>query len=325
MLESWALQIFNRLGLPRTSSVTASGSLSGHTSRGLTSLLSVVGLCLLASLMPTASAHAQPAPVDLETARGIALGTGVRASAASTSAAVYNASAMPLARVYHLEGFGGYELGTQRYFVGAHAVDSVTNVVAAGLSGRKIFNGSDDAPDGWDARLSIAFPLGEMLALGTTLRYMDFESEPNAEGDTSELNGFNVDVSMTAALSPSFRLAIVSQNLLRGDAPLGSRTVGASAAFMSGQALTLGGDLLLDFDTLDKVGFVAGGGLEYFAAGAYPLRAGYRWDGVRKAHFVTGGAGYFDQMVGVDLAVRQPVSGEAAGTELMISFRYFVN
>src|SRR5262245_26555589 len=73
------------------------------------------GLLIAAAALAPARAAAQPCgdpddgfctndpPVSAETARGIALGTGLRASSVSTSALAYSPAALSLGNLYHIE------------------------------------------------------------------------------------------------------------------------------------------------------------------------------------------------------------------------------
>jgi len=66
-----------------------------------------------------------------ETARGMAMGTGSRASAMSSSAVAYNAAALPFGRLYHLEGIVGYTAGEGRWTLEAGALVLADKGIAA--------------------------------------------------------------------------------------------------------------------------------------------------------------------------------------------------
>ena len=96
--------------------------------------------------------------------------------------------------------------------------------------------------------------------------------------------------------------------------------------------MSIGADFLIDTSTFDKLQYLTGAGLEFFAGGAVPLRIGYRFDTGRKIHSITGGIGYTSQYVGLDLSLRQQVStGESKSwddtldTRVMGAFRYYVH
>src|SRR5262249_32977134 len=105
----------------------------------------VAALCALALLLLTAAgAHASPppcpalgekcpVPMNDETARGLALGTGSRASALSTSALAYNPAALALGRLYHVEGSVDYIPQVHAVALGGAVVDSVTSKLGAGV------------------------------------------------------------------------------------------------------------------------------------------------------------------------------------------------
>src|SRR5689334_750654 len=72
-------------------------------------------------------------PLSTESTRGLALGTGVRASAISAAAVTYNPASLPIAPLYHLDGAFGYESASDRWTATSTIVDS-TRPVSAGLS-----------------------------------------------------------------------------------------------------------------------------------------------------------------------------------------------
>jgi hypothetical protein len=103
------------------------------------------------------TARTCPVPLHSDTARGIALGTGVRASAASTSALAYNPAALVLGRLYHIEGVVDYSSAWSGAALGAAVVDSATSRVGAGIAFRGFLSG-DVGVSGIDGRAGLAFP-----------------------------------------------------------------------------------------------------------------------------------------------------------------------
>src|SRR5262245_40470103 len=83
---------------------------------------------------PTRHACDDQLPATAETARGIALGTGLRASAISTSALAYSPAALALGNLYHIEANVEYLSGLNTVALGGAAVDSSTSKLGAGIA-----------------------------------------------------------------------------------------------------------------------------------------------------------------------------------------------
>ena len=135
-------------------------------------------LCAGAVTAFAPAAHAQAAVPDARTratrswrprrstARGLALGTGLRASAISTSALAYSPAALALGNLYHIEANIDYISALNTVALGAAAVDSSTSKLGAGISLRGFLSGDDgyntDAGydyDGIDGRVGLALAL----------------------------------------------------------------------------------------------------------------------------------------------------------------------
>jgi len=281
---------------------------------------------VLVSLSPAVGA-AQERAEDIESTRGMAMGTGARASAASTSAAAYNAAGLPQGRLYHLEGLVGYDAAYGRWSFGATAVDSMSNKLAAGLSIRAIMGDGERGHSGLDGRLGLGLPLSDAFAIGLAGRYLSLSRDgQGAAGETDGqtlAKGFTLDASIAVQPAAGLRLAGLGYNLIDMDSPLAPRLIGGGASFSTAEVFTLGADCLVDLSTFDQAELIVGGGAEYLAAGRVPIRLGYEYDSGRHTHSVTGGVGYVDQQVGIDVALDQQVRG-GTETRLLLAFRYFV-
>jgi hypothetical protein len=261
----------------------------------------------------------------LETPRGLALGTGARASSVSTAALAYNQAAMPLSKLYHLEGIVGYAPSNGLWTLGASVVDSNTNSLAAGLSFRGLIGTEDEGYSGLDGQLALAYPLAEFLSIGVGARYIWLtENAQVPEGaDETPVQGFTVGASLVLQPFEGLRIAAFGSNLVDLESSLTPVQVGGSAAFTYDGVFTVGGDVLVDLSTFEDPEFLAGGGVEFLAAGKVPIRGGYVFDSGRQIHSVSGGLGYVEAAWGVELSLRQDVSG-ASDTAVLASFRYFV-
>lgn len=299
-------------------------------------VLLVVGFCLTPR-----SAQAEPPVVRearLESARGVALGTGLRANAVSAQAHADNPANLPAVPLAHLESFTSYQPKLERLGAGAAVVDSMTSRLAMGLSARGLF-GDNDAGDnsGWEGRLSLGFPIIELLSVGVAGRYSNFTtSDPKARPERPveedvpadhvyKLKGFTVDAAATLHLFEGFSIAGLAYNLVKTDSPLAPLLVGGGVAFAK-DMVSLGGDVLVD---LNQHGLfsgpkpIFGGGIELLVQSVAPLRFGYQYDDGRKQHAVTAGVGYVDQRFGAQLSLRQVV-GDYKDTMLFSALQYFI-
>ncbi|MFW5921079.1 MAG: hypothetical protein ACOCUS_04510 [Polyangiales bacterium] len=282
------------------------------------------------SLAWPARGRAQDAPVEestYETTRGMAMGSGVRASGLGTSAISYNPAALALSKLYHLESAAGYDPKDGGWWIGGAAADSVTSTVAAGMSFRGVFNHEEANYDGYDGRLALAVPLADVLAIGVTGRFVklrpekqDGMAEPVAD---KGVKGFTMDASVGVQPVPGLHIAAIGHNLVDRDSALTPMLVGGSIAYSYENMFSIGGEGFADLSTFEDPEVIAGGGMEFFAGGVAPLRLGYRYDSGRGIHSVTGGIGYVDEEVGLDLSLRQAVDG-ASDTRLVAGFRYHV-
>jgi len=273
-------------------------------------------------LLPTAVAAQRS--TDYETPRTMALGTGAAASARSSSAAALGAATLPWLRAYHVETAAGYApSGEGGWWVGGAVTDSITNRLAASLSVRGLSELGSADYSGVDARLSLALPLSERIGLGLAVRYANLSPDQASDGIDPGTHGATVDASLAVRPSEQFAVLLFGRNLVDRGTALLPRQLGGSAALTLGEVLTVGADAWAQWRPDGAVELLAGGGLEYFAGGSVPLRLGYRYEQGGAAHFLTGGIGYVESRVSVDVAMRQGISG-AAGTELLLAFRYHV-
>lgn len=291
-----------------------------------------VALGLVGPTQTRAQAAVDPPVADVqETTRGLAMGLGARASAASTSALAYNAAGLTTTRSYHIESIVGYEPGTTRFTVGAAIVDSFSSPVAMGLSYRYIMGNGQYGHGGMEGRLSLALPLGDAFAIGVSGRYMSYWREGQPEGD--ERGPFAEGITMDAAIRvmpvAGLHIAALGYNLIDHGTSLVPRLVGGSASYTIDSMVTLAFDGLADLSTFynDDGGLRPeaqfGGAVEVFISGV-PIRAGYSFDTGRDIHYITAGLGYVTDEWGLDFSYRQQIVGDD-DTWLLLGFRYFVH
>jgi hypothetical protein len=272
---------------------------------------------------------------QIPTARGVGMGDALNAIGVSTPGIFMNPANLPLARVYHLEAFGGYspEAGRQTY--GLAIADSILNAshVSGGLGGT--WNQMD--PQGlnrtWtDVRLAIAAPLGDYVSLGGTGRYLNvgqnrgvgpfgpsYASDGNGSGPL--FNGVTFDLGATALLG-DFRLGLVGHNLTNpgtGIAP----TTGALGLGYTTQVFSAEVDGMADFTTYGSTTYRVMGGLEVFLAGHYALRGGWRYDTGSALNTPSLGFGYVETKWSVEIGGRHDLTSNHAETFGLLSLKYF--
>lgn len=297
--------------------------------------LLVVGFCLAPR---TVQAEPVPREVRIESARGVALGTGMRANAAASQAQADNPANLPMGELAHLETFTGYQPQIERVGAGASVVDSMTSRLAAGLSARGLFGDNKAGENsGWEGRLAFGLPIIPMLSIGVAGRYANFTaSDPKVRSErpvedgerpdrTYKLKGFTVDAAATLRPIEGLSIAALAYNLVKTDSPLAPLMVGGGLTF-SREVFSVGGDVLVDLDQHGMFGGpkpIFGGGVELLVQSVAPLRLGYQYDNGRHQHAVTAGVGYVDQRFGVQLSLRQVV-GAYKDTTLFSALQYFI-
>ena len=302
-------------------------------------LIVTIALCVAQfALAPGARAERFVLPSQIESPRGLALGSGARSTAASTHAQADNPANLSLGSLYQVESFLAYDPTFKRFGWGGSVVDSMTSRVAAGASMRTLFGDNDAGKnEGWEARLGLAYPIIEQLSIGLAMRYANFKiADPRAvperepvEGEEPDrhfrLKGFTMDAAVTLRPIPGLSLSGLAYNIVDRKSLLAPMMVGGSAGF-SAAGLTIGGDMLFDLNThkqFDGTKMLVGGGLEYLAGGALPLRIGYRYDAARGQSAMTGGIGFVDARFGLLVSLRQTIR-TASETSLFFAAQYFI-
>ncbi|MCA9575258.1 MAG: hypothetical protein R3B40_05235 [Polyangiales bacterium] len=296
----------------------------------------------LTALVPTSAAGQVEAPSGvldeatteraredtLETARGIAMGSGSRATATGTSALAYNNANLALLRLYHVEAGFQYITGRNAFTIGSAVADSISSALAAGFSFRGFFGNGRDY-NGWDGRLGLGMALAPAISLGLGARFLRMSPRDRDDNDTpigEHARGFTLDASATVTPIEWLHFSVLAYNLIDLDSALAPVQIGGSlGALVSDFGLAVGADVLVDISTFSSPRVLGGFGLEYTISDIVPVRLGYRRDGGRDVHTLTLGAGYFDSKFEVDFALRHDLRARARRqTELMLTVRYNV-
>jgi hypothetical protein len=273
-----------------------------------------------------------PRPVNSETARGLGLGTGSRASAISTSALSYNPAALVVGRLYHVEAAVDYMPEFDAVALGGAVVDSATAKVGAGFGLRGFLSG-DTGLGGIDGRLGIAFPFTDTISIGLGGRYISLDADEEvtipSTGQRAIIprdlaQGFTMDASFRVQPAQVLQLELSSFNFINLESAYVPVLVGVSAGLALGTVGTIGVDYISDMTSFDSPAHTVGGGVEFLVGSAVPLRGGYAVDMERKLHMISAGLGYTDRWVGFDMSLQQQVKG-GEETRVMGAFRYYVH
>ena len=269
-----------------------------------------------------------PREATYETARGLGMGLGGRASAQGTSALAYNPANVGLAQLYHVETMASFVAGDRSWMYGGAIVDSITSKVAAGLSFNGFYGSGDRALRGYDGRLAVGIPISERIGIGATARYVNLQPRrENSDGETigAGVKAFTLDAALRVSPVEGLHIAALGTNLIRTDSPLAPTLLGGGLSYSFGTVFTAAGDVMVDLTTFDKAELLFGIGLEYLAAESVPLRLGYRRDQGRSLNQITASIGYVDQKFGIDLALRQDIAHDGGNdSQLLLNLRYHV-
>lgn len=297
---------------------------------------SLIGAALVLGLSGASVASAQDAsaegpirPRDPSNARGVALGGG-GAVQIGTGAVQRNPAALGLTRSYQADGYGFYDPGSTAVTLGAAIADSFSNRIGLGMGLGYAYTFTDaDHGDltAHDLRIALALPLGQTAAIGLTGRYLTVDAQ-YTDADTPPeqrelVDTITLDASFALRLGERVWLAAIGENLTNPGSAWAPVRLGGAAAVMPLEILSLGVDVAFDLTTYDSpAGRYVGYG-ELLAGARFPLRLAYTFDDGRDVHTVSGGVGYVDQRFGLDLSVRQDVTG-ASETLLAAGVRLFI-
>lgn len=266
-----------------------------------------------------------PREQTYETARGVSMGGGARASATGTSAIAYNPANLGLAPVYHIETMVGFVPNARTWLYGGAVADAVSNRIAAGMSFYGYHGNEDRNYGGFDGRLSLGLAITQALGIGISGRYIKLESdEENEDGEQvgGGIRAFTVDAALRLTAFEGLQIAAFGYNLIPTDSGFAPLQVGGAISYSYKTTFSINLDMLVDLSTFDEPMVIFGAGAEYLAGSTVPLRVGFRRDWGRDINQITAGIGYVDTKFGVDLGLRQDLGG--GDTQLLLSARYHV-
>jgi hypothetical protein len=306
------------------------------------------GLCVLSALCVGGPLKAEPSRVppevgynysELETARTAALGGALRAFSNSLDALQINPANLAATRVYHLGGVAQFWSGANRQSYGVGIVDSVVSKsrLAGGVSANWLFQDPDGVDRrGLDLRFALALPVSDKFLVGASGRYLDLSQDGFPRGrdllppsvaaaglpEESIVTEITFDAGFTIRPNANLALSFVGNNLTDPGHGLLPLIFGGGVGY-GAQLFTIEADLVGDFTTYDETMLRGMGGVEFLAAGQYPLRIGYRYDQGQSSHALSGGVGYVSKEFAFDVSVRRIFADEAV-TAFFFGLKYHV-
>lgn len=234
--------------------------------------------------------------------RPLAMSSAGRAWAVGDAGPLLNPAGMSLVKAYTLEGsyVYGSAAGGANYVHGS-VVDSTSDLnLAGGLS----YTYLADSPGGVDGTAhegiaALSLPIGELVTLGTSLRYVYATGSERRGGASS---GFTLDLGSTVRPVPKLSLALVGANLAN-IVQDGGRTLGYGAAYLAIPELLF----VLDGSSRIGSGFVGHGrtsilgGAELTLVDRVAFRAGIGYDGPLGTVRGSAGASALSEIGAVDV------------------------
>ncbi len=271
---------------------------------------------------------------EIQSPRAVAMGGAQTATGISTSAIYLNPANLAIARVYHFEAIAAVSPDARRQSYGGAVADSSTSKLAGGFGGTWNQVDPDGARRQWtDLRLALAYPLGDMISVGLTGRYLR-ASQSVANGpfgpsyasdgtrDDPIYNAFTFDAGVTVVPTTGLNIGLTGHNLTNPGTSLAPTTLVGGIGYTA-SIVSFEGDAMADFTTWHKVRprLMLGG--EVFVADHFPIRLGYRYDDGQRAHAASLGLGYVDKKWSFEVSGRRDVIADHPMTLFAAGLRYF--
>lgn len=330
------LRYENRHGLDRSASVaTMRKRRSTHRL-----IIVIIGAWILAIVcLPRWVGAEEPLPGTwkLSDPRAVGMAQAVRAAGGGVSGIYLNPATIAMAPLYHIDLSYRFTGPEQLHTGGIAIVDSVTSLVAAGVSFD--YSGIEQPRttlSSYDGRLALAGGFGDVLFVGLTGRYLRLEhniaSDKWGPGGVAALpasgsrqaEGLTFDAGLALALGDVISVGVAGYNLTNTKSVYAPLQVGGGIGASFASMVLIEADAVVDFTSHDSVGLQLNAGGELFVMGKVALRAGYGFDAYYKRNSLSGGLGYVDARFAVDVGYMHELLSEGRFTA-MAGLRIFVN
>jgi hypothetical protein len=269
--------------------------------------------------------------------RALALGRTLRASPSGTSGVYQNPAVLAMAPVYHMEMVYQYTGEEDRHMGGMVLADSVTTVVAAGLSfNYSGINQKHTKFEAYDGRLAIAGAIGNIFFLGGTARYLYLDQKWDSEkwgpggmpalpsSGSRNVNSFTFDAGSALRLGNIVTLGVVGYNLIPTESVFAPIQLGTGASIYVMNMLLVEVNTLVDFTSHDEVSNDIELGTELFLGGTVALRGGYIYDFYYKLNTISAGLAYVHSKFSIDAGYMHEIVDDGRWC-LAFSLKYFIN
>jgi hypothetical protein len=265
---------------------------------------------------------------ELTPTQALGMGGASRAWAVGDAGPLMNPSGMTLVKAYTVEGLYGYASRLSDQFLHASIVDDTSSYNLAGGVYYTYHTASGDLPGhGHEAGASLAFPLGNYVAIGGTVKYFNLSGGDAPDGHNG---GVTFDIGLTARPTGVLSIGVVGANLRPLYTSQATQSVGYGVALLPTPALILTADgltrLTADNQTGRK-GTSAMAGATYTLAGKVAFRAGGGYDAVTQNGYGTLGLSAISEIGAIDAGVRQDLlhaEGTPRETVVGVSLRLFI-
>ncbi|MDD5309795.1 MAG: hypothetical protein PHU25_20965 [Deltaproteobacteria bacterium] len=269
--------------------------------------------------------------------RPIGMGMTLRAAPGATAGIYLNPATIAMAKLFHLELMYQHTGEDSENMGGLAVVDSITTIVAAGLSFNYArINKANMDHESYDGRLALAGNFADVFFVGLTGRYLRVEQNmsrskwgPNGRAampssGSHNVDGFTFDAGLALKPVDVFSIGVVGYNLTDTGSIFAPVKLGSGLSVFALDMITVEGDVVIDFTSFEKVNEEIHAGAEILVAGSVPLRGGYIYDVYYGINSVTAGIGYVGAQFALDFGYMQEVI-DSGRWVLSFGFKYFIN
>jgi hypothetical protein len=251
-------------------------------------------------------------PDSIAGARSLAMGNAFRAVGTSNDAIAENPAALALSKRYELGGLFALANGAPATYWGASVVDAATVETALGFSYTHVASSQSGADpsgqriSGSTTRVAFSYPLSDTLFIGAGLGWYTYSYTASPTRPSAYLaNSATPDVGLLLKPAEIITIAAVGYHLINvGNPVLLPRQLAGALAIGSDSTFHISGDILVNLTDPNKpIDYHLGG--EYLLSQILALRAGYMFQGIPRANFLSGGFGLVVSSIGLDFAFSQ--------------------
>ena len=269
----------------------------------------------LAVVLGLAAARPAAAFEDFAGTRATGMGGASRAWAVGDAGPLLNPSGMVLLKTYTVEPSYQFANRENGHFLHAAVVD---NTSSYGVAGGLYYTYHTANPPGLvpghghETGFALAFPFGEYLALGGTVKYFNLSGDDATnQGTTGHTGGVTFDLGATVRPASSLSFAVVGTDIRSLHNSQAPQTIAYGAAFVPMPSLVLAADGVTSF-TADnytgRKGTSAMGGGEWIIGDRFGVRAGGGYDAASGNGYISGGVSVISEIAALDAGIREDVT-----------------